>query len=107
LGTRYTFEALIIPQILFRFGFNQLFNPDQYPGEKGSVVSPFFGQNAQTMTLLVKLARKNKAVVGLCSDTTRAVISQQPKCGTNKIVFSSPLRYCTPFVLTMCLAWAL
>jgi lauroyl/myristoyl acyltransferase len=24
--------------------------PDQYPGEKGSVVSPFFGQNAQTMT---------------------------------------------------------
>jgi KDO2-lipid IV(A) lauroyltransferase len=25
--------------------------PDQYPGEKGSVVSPFFGQNAQTMTL--------------------------------------------------------
>jgi lauroyl/myristoyl acyltransferase len=35
--------------------------PDQYPGEKGSVVSPFFGQNAQTMTLLVKLARKNKA----------------------------------------------
>ncbi|WP_139661503.1 lysophospholipid acyltransferase family protein, partial [bacterium endosymbiont of Bathymodiolus sp. 5 South] len=37
--------------------------PDQYPGEKGSVVSPFFGQNAQTMTLLVKLARKNKAKV--------------------------------------------
>jgi hypothetical protein len=37
--------------------------PDQYPGIK---------------------------VVGLCSDTTRAVISQQPKCGTNKIVFSSP-----------------
>jgi lauroyl/myristoyl acyltransferase len=27
------------------------------------VVSPFFGQNAQTMTLLVKLARKNKAKV--------------------------------------------
>jgi hypothetical protein len=24
-------------------------------------------------------------VVGLCSDTTRAVISQQPKCGANKI----------------------
>jgi lauroyl/myristoyl acyltransferase len=37
--------------------------PDQYPGEKGSVVSPFFGQNAQTMTLLVKLARKNNAKV--------------------------------------------
>jgi hypothetical protein len=31
---------------------------------------------------------------GKVSDTTRAVISQQPKCGTNKIVFSSPLRYC-------------
>jgi KDO2-lipid IV(A) lauroyltransferase len=26
--------------------------PDQYPGEKDSVVSSFFGHNAQTMTLL-------------------------------------------------------
>ncbi len=37
--------------------------PDQYPGEQGSVVSPFFGHDAKTMTLLVKLARKNKARV--------------------------------------------
>ncbi|CAB5502866.1 lysophospholipid acyltransferase family protein [Bathymodiolus thermophilus thioautotrophic gill symbiont] len=37
--------------------------PDQYPGEGGGVLAPFFGQNARTMTLLVKLARKNNAKV--------------------------------------------
>ncbi|SFV88863.1 Lipid A biosynthesis lauroyl acyltransferase [hydrothermal vent metagenome] len=37
--------------------------PDQYPGSEGSVSVPFFGHNAVTMTLLVKLARKNNAKV--------------------------------------------
>jgi KDO2-lipid IV(A) lauroyltransferase len=37
--------------------------PDQYPGEKGGVLSSFFNQDARTMTLLVKLARKNNAKV--------------------------------------------
>ncbi len=37
--------------------------PDQDPGEEGSVLSPFFNQDARTMTLLVKLARKNNAKV--------------------------------------------
>lgn len=37
--------------------------PDQYPGEEGSVLVPFFGHDAITMTLLVKLARKNNAKV--------------------------------------------
>lgn len=37
--------------------------PDQYPSEEGSVVSPFFKHDARTMTLLVKLARKNNAKV--------------------------------------------
>jgi KDO2-lipid IV(A) lauroyltransferase len=35
--------------------------PDQDPGKDGSIDSTFFGQNARTMTLLVKLARKNNA----------------------------------------------
>jgi len=39
--------------------------PDQDPGEEGGVVVPFFSTNARTMTLLVKLARKNKAKVVL------------------------------------------
>ena len=39
--------------------------PDQDPGEQGGILSPFFGHNAQTMTLLAKLARKNKAKVVL------------------------------------------
>ena len=39
--------------------------PDQNPGEQGGILSPFFGHNAQTMTLLAKLARKNKAKVVL------------------------------------------
>jgi KDO2-lipid IV(A) lauroyltransferase len=39
--------------------------PDQDPGEQGGILSPFFGHNAQTMTLLVKLARKNNAKVVL------------------------------------------
>ena len=37
--------------------------PDQYPGGQGGILSPFFGYDAQTMTLLVKLARKNGAKV--------------------------------------------
>ena len=39
--------------------------PDQNPGEQGGILSPFFGHNTQTMTLLAKLARKNKAKVVL------------------------------------------
>ena len=39
--------------------------PDQDPGEQGGILSPFFGHNAQTMTLLTKLARKNNAKVVL------------------------------------------
>ena len=37
--------------------------PDQDPGEEGSLLTPFFNHNARTMTLLVKLARKNNAKV--------------------------------------------
>lgn len=37
--------------------------PDQDPGEEGSVLAPFFGSQARSMTLLVKLARKNNARV--------------------------------------------
>ncbi|BBB23606.1 lipid A biosynthesis lauroyl acyltransferase [Isorropodon fossajaponicum endosymbiont JTNG4] len=37
--------------------------PDQDPGEVGSVLVPFFSQNARTMTLLARLARKNNAQV--------------------------------------------
>lgn len=37
--------------------------PDQYPGNEGGVLAPFFGQSAKTMTLLVKLARKNNTKV--------------------------------------------
>ena len=37
--------------------------PDQDPGEEGGVLAPFFGTNARSMTLLVKLARKNNAKV--------------------------------------------
>ncbi len=39
--------------------------PDQDPGEEGGVVVPFFDTKARTMTLLAKLARKNKAKVVL------------------------------------------
>lgn len=39
--------------------------PDQDPGEEGGVIMPFFDTNARTMTLLAKLARKNKAKVVL------------------------------------------
>ena len=39
--------------------------PDQDPGEEGGVLSTFFGTNARSMTLLAKLARKNKAKVVL------------------------------------------
>lgn len=37
--------------------------PDQDPGEEGSIMSPFFNNDVRTMTLLVKLARKNDAQV--------------------------------------------
>ena len=37
--------------------------PDQYPGDEGSVVVPFFQHQARTMTLLAKLARRNQAKV--------------------------------------------
>jgi len=37
--------------------------PDQDPGEEGSVIAPFFNQDVRTMTLLVKLARKNNSKV--------------------------------------------
>ena len=37
--------------------------PDQDPGEEGSVLAPFFNHDARTMTLLVKLARRNNAKV--------------------------------------------
>tara|TARA_B100000929_G_C15493179_1_gene415149 strand:- start:1064 stop:1903 length:840 start_codon:yes stop_codon:yes gene_type:complete len=37
--------------------------PDQDPGEEGSILAPFFNKNVRTMTLLVKLARKNDAQV--------------------------------------------
>lgn len=37
--------------------------PDQDPGTRGSVLAPFFAQDARTMTLLVRLARKNNAKV--------------------------------------------
>ncbi len=39
--------------------------PDQDPGEQGGILSPFFSHNAQTITLLAKLARKNNAKVVL------------------------------------------
>ena len=37
--------------------------PDQDPGEEGGVLAPFFNHDARTMTLLVKLARRNNAKV--------------------------------------------
>ena len=37
--------------------------PDQDPGEEGGSMSPFFANDVRTMTLLVKLARKNNAKV--------------------------------------------
>ena len=37
--------------------------PDQFPGVDSGVIAPFFSQDAYTMTLLAKLARKNDAQV--------------------------------------------
>ncbi len=37
--------------------------PDQDPGEMGSILAPFFSQDTRTMTLLVRLTRKNNAQV--------------------------------------------
>tara|TARA_B100000787_G_scaffold124627_1_gene93941 strand:- start:197 stop:655 length:459 start_codon:yes stop_codon:yes gene_type:complete len=33
--------------------------PDQDPGEEGGIMSPFFNKEANTMTLLAKIANKN------------------------------------------------
>lgn len=40
--------------------------PDQNPGESGSVFAPFFGQPANTMVLIPRLAKKNKSTVLFC-----------------------------------------
>jgi len=37
--------------------------PDQDPGDEGGIMAPFFNQSVNTMTLLVKLAKKNNAKV--------------------------------------------
>jgi KDO2-lipid IV(A) lauroyltransferase len=37
--------------------------PDQDPGKEGGMLTPFFGINANTMTLLARLARKNNTKV--------------------------------------------
>jgi KDO2-lipid IV(A) lauroyltransferase len=37
--------------------------PDQDPGEEGGISAPFFNHDANTMTLLAKLVRKNNAKV--------------------------------------------
>lgn len=40
--------------------------PDQNPGKGGGVFAPFFGQPANTMVLLSRLARRNQATVLYC-----------------------------------------
>ncbi len=37
--------------------------PDQNPGEEGTVMAPFFNRQVNTMTLLVRLAKKHQAKV--------------------------------------------
>lgn len=37
--------------------------PDQDPGEQGGISAPFFGRDVRSVTLLVKLARRNNAQV--------------------------------------------
>jgi len=40
--------------------------PDQDPGQEGSIIAPFFNNPVNTMTLLVKLAKKHNARVVMC-----------------------------------------
>ena len=40
--------------------------PDQEPGLDGGIMSPFFNKQANTMTLLVKIAKKNDLQVLMC-----------------------------------------
>ena len=40
--------------------------PDQDPGEEGSIMAPFFNYPVNTMTLLVRLAKKHNAQVVMC-----------------------------------------
>ncbi len=39
--------------------------PDQDPGDEGNIMAPFFNQQVSTMTLLVRLAKKNDAKIVL------------------------------------------
>jgi len=40
--------------------------PDQDPGQEGGIMAPFFNSSVNTMTLLVKLAKKHNARVVMC-----------------------------------------
>ena len=40
--------------------------PDQDPGEEGGIMAPFFNNPVNTMTLLVRLAKKHNAQVVMC-----------------------------------------
>ena len=40
--------------------------PDQDPGQEGSIIAPFFNLPVNTMTLLVRLAKKHNARVVMC-----------------------------------------
>jgi len=40
--------------------------PDQDPGQEGGIIAPFFNNPVNTMTLLIKLAKKHNARVVMC-----------------------------------------
>jgi len=40
--------------------------PDQDPGQEGGIIAPFFNHSVNTMTLLVRLAKKHNARVVMC-----------------------------------------
>ncbi len=40
--------------------------PDQDPGQEGGIMAPFFNNSVNTMTLLVRLAKKHNARVVMC-----------------------------------------
>ena len=40
--------------------------PDQDPGQEGGIVAPFFNSPVNTMTLLVRLAKKHNAQIVMC-----------------------------------------
>ena len=40
--------------------------PDQDPGQEGGIMAPFFNNPVNTMTLLVRLAKKHNAQVVMC-----------------------------------------